>query len=63
MYAAQISPDELMSFLVLRFKEDASIARKRHTMIVFPRKNGGRYAVGICIARRLREDDVTKVLA
>jgi hypothetical protein len=63
MYAAQISPDELMSFFVSRFKEDALIARKRHTMIVFPRKDSGRYAVRICIARRLREDDVTEVLA
>ena len=63
IYADEISFDELVCFVISRFKMDSLIVRKRNTMIVFPRKYSRWYTVGVGITRYVWETYIAKVLA
>jgi len=63
IHADEISFDELVCFVISRFKMDSLIVRKRNTMIVFPRKYRRRDTVGVGITRCVGETHLAKVLA
>lgn len=58
-----IQVHEPRRFFVSRLKENAVVAWKGNTMVVFPRKEGRRYAVGVCITCRLRKMAGTEMFA
>jgi len=63
VHANDISFDELVCFVISRFKKDSLIVGKRNAVIVFPRKYSRRYTVGVGITRRVGETYLVKVLA
>jgi len=63
IHADEISFDELVCFVISRFKMDSLIVRKRNAVIVFPRKYSGGYTIGVGITRCLGEAHLAKVLA